>query len=91
MGMAKIVKTLLLERDMTLTDLAGKLGKTVQNMSAKLRRDNLSEKVAGYCQGVQRHICRRLYIERYEKGNKIVFRKQGIGRRLQRPNHISGP
>ena len=44
MGMAKIVKTLLLERDMTLTDLAGKLGKTVQNMSAKLRRDNLSEK-----------------------------------------------
>ena len=25
-------------------DLAGKLGKTVQNMSAKLRRDNLSEK-----------------------------------------------
>ena len=43
MGMAKIVKTLLLERDMTLTDLAGKLGKTVQNMSAKLRRDNLSD------------------------------------------------
>ncbi len=43
MGMAKVVKALLLERDMTLTDLAGKLGKTVQNMSAKLRRDNLSE------------------------------------------------
>ena len=64
MGMAKIVKTLLLERDMTLTDLAGKLGKTVQNMSAKLR---------------------------YEKGNKIVFLIFWIGRRLQRPNHISGP
>lgn len=44
MGMAKIVKTLLLERDMTLTELADRLGKTVQNMSAKLRRDNLSEK-----------------------------------------------
>ncbi len=43
MGMAKVVKALLLERDMTLTDLASKLGKTVQNMSAKLRRDNLSE------------------------------------------------
>ena len=43
MGMAKLVKTLLLERDMTMTDLANKLGKTVQNMSAKLRRDNLSE------------------------------------------------
>lgn len=43
MSMAKTVKILLLERDMTITDLAGKLGKTVQNMSAKLRRDNLSE------------------------------------------------
>ena len=43
MSMAKLVKTLLIERDMTMTDLADKLGKTVQNMSAKLRRDNLSE------------------------------------------------
>ena len=43
MSMAKLVKTLLLERDMTMTDLAGRLGKTVQNVSAKLRRDNLSE------------------------------------------------
>jgi len=44
MSMAKLVKALLLERDMTMTDLASILGKTVQNMSAKLRRDNLSEK-----------------------------------------------
>ena len=44
MAMTKLVKALLLERDMTLTDLAGRLGKTVQNISAKLRRDNLSEK-----------------------------------------------
>jgi len=44
MGMAKSIKVLLLERNMTLTDLANRLGKTVQNMSAKLRRDNLSEK-----------------------------------------------
>lgn len=43
MGMAKLVKILLVERDMTMTDLADRLGKTVQNMSAKLRRDNLSE------------------------------------------------
>lgn len=43
MSMAKLVKALLLERDMTMTDLADRLGKTVQNMSAKLRRDNLSE------------------------------------------------
>ena len=44
MGMAKSVKVLLLERGMTMTELAEKLGKTVQNISAKLRRDNLSEK-----------------------------------------------
>ena len=44
MSMAKLVKTLLIERDMSMTDLANNLGKTVQNMSAKLRRDNLSEK-----------------------------------------------
>jgi len=44
MSMAKLIKTLLIERDMTLTDLASRLGKTVQNMSSKLRRDNMSEK-----------------------------------------------
>lgn len=44
MAMAKIIKVLLLERDMTMTELAEKMGKTVQNVSAKLRRDNLSEK-----------------------------------------------
>lgn len=44
MAMAKKVRALLLERDMTMTDLAVKLNKTVQNISAKLRRDNLSDK-----------------------------------------------
>lgn len=44
MSMAKLVRTLLIERDMTMTDMAEKLGKSVQNVSAKLRRDNLSEK-----------------------------------------------
>lgn len=43
MALAKVVKALLLERDMTLTDLAVKMGKSPQNLSAKLRRDNLSE------------------------------------------------
>ncbi len=43
MGMAKLVKVLLLEHDMTMTELPGRLGKTVQNMSAKLHRDSLSE------------------------------------------------
>lgn len=43
MAMAKKVKALLLERDMTMTELAKKMDKSVQNISAKLRRDNLSE------------------------------------------------
>lgn len=43
MSMAKLVKFLLIERNMTLTDLAHKMSKSPQNMSAKLRRDNLSE------------------------------------------------
>lgn len=44
MSMAKLVKRLLLERDMNMTDLAKKLNMTPQNVSAKIRRDNLSEK-----------------------------------------------
>ena len=44
MGMSKKIKMLLIERDMTLTDLANILGKSVQNMSSKLKRDNLSDK-----------------------------------------------
>ena len=70
----------------------------VEVTRAKVRRERMGHiELAApvshiwYFKGVQRHICRWLYIERYEKGNKIVFRKQGIGRRLQRPNHISGP
>ena len=43
MAMAKKVKALLLERDMTMTELAKEMDKSVQNISAKLRRDNLSE------------------------------------------------
>ena len=43
MSMAKTVKILLLERDMKMIDLANHLGTTSQNISAKLRRDNLSE------------------------------------------------
>ena len=44
MGLAVKVKMLLAARDMTANDLAEKLGTTGQNVSAKLRRDNLSEK-----------------------------------------------
>jgi len=44
MGLAIKVKMLLAARDMTANDLAEKLGTTGQNVSAKLRRDNLSEK-----------------------------------------------
>lgn len=44
MGMARVVRILLVERDMSMTDLANRLGTTVQNISGKLRRDNFSEK-----------------------------------------------
>lgn len=46
MGMAVKVKMLLAAREMTIKDLALKIEPptTSQNMSAKLRRDNLSEK-----------------------------------------------
>ena len=44
MGLAVKVKMLLTARNMTANDLAEKLGTTGQNISAKLRRDNLSER-----------------------------------------------
>ncbi|MCI9625932.1 MAG: helix-turn-helix transcriptional regulator [Clostridia bacterium] len=44
MSMAKIIRTLLIERDMTMTEMAEKLGTSVQNISGKLHRDNFSEK-----------------------------------------------
>jgi DNA-binding Xre family transcriptional regulator len=44
MAMATKVKMLLAARSMTIKDLAQKVGTTSQNMTAKLRRDNLSEK-----------------------------------------------
>jgi len=44
MGLAKKVRILLVMRNMNITDLAKKLGKTSQNISNKLQRDNLSEK-----------------------------------------------
>ena len=43
MGLATKVKMLLAAREMSAKDLAEKLGTTSQNVTAKLRRDNLSE------------------------------------------------
>jgi len=43
MGMATKVKMLLVARDMNIKDLSKILGTTNQNVTAKLRRDNLSE------------------------------------------------
>jgi len=43
MGLATKVKILLVVRNMSIKDLAEKLGTTSQNVTAKLRRDNLSE------------------------------------------------
>jgi DNA-binding Xre family transcriptional regulator len=44
MSMAEKIKIVLIKRKMTLTGLAEKLGKSPQNISAKLGRDNFSEK-----------------------------------------------
>lgn len=40
----KLLKIKLVENDMTAKDLAAKLGTTQQNISAKMKRDNFSEK-----------------------------------------------
>lgn len=44
MSMAKKIKHLLLEMDMTITELAELLGTKPQNITNKLKRDNFSEK-----------------------------------------------
>ncbi|MDO5783562.1 MAG: helix-turn-helix transcriptional regulator [Eubacteriales bacterium] len=44
MSAAKKIKMLLVEREMTLTELAKRLNKTVSTMSGKMTRDNFSEK-----------------------------------------------
>lgn len=44
MGMAKKIRTILLERDMTIKELAEKIGTNGNNLSNKLSRDNFSEK-----------------------------------------------
>ena len=44
MGMALKIRTILLERNMTIKELAEKIGTTGNNLSNKLGRDNLSEK-----------------------------------------------
>lgn len=44
MGMALKIKTILLERDMTIKQLSENLGYKGNNLYNKLDRDNLSEK-----------------------------------------------
>lgn len=44
MSMSKKIKILLIERDMTMTDLAKKLETSKSNLSDKMKRDNFSEK-----------------------------------------------
>ena len=41
---AKKVKMLLVENEITITELAQKLGTTQPNISGKMKRDNFSEK-----------------------------------------------
>jgi len=44
MSAAKKIKILLVERDMTLTELSKLLNKSLSTMSDKMKRDNFSEK-----------------------------------------------
>ena len=44
MAAAKKIKMLLVEREMTLTDLSRLLNKSLSTMSGKMARDNFSEK-----------------------------------------------
>lgn len=44
MAAAKKIKMLLVEREMTLTDLSKLLNKSLSTMSGKMTRDNFSEK-----------------------------------------------
>ena len=44
MSVAKKIKILLIEREITLTELARRLNKSVPTMSDKMKRDNFSEK-----------------------------------------------
>ena len=44
MGMAIKIKTILLERDMTIKELSEKLGYKGSNLYGKLDRDNFTEK-----------------------------------------------
>lgn len=44
MSAAKKIKMLLVERDMTLTELSKQLDRSLSTMSDKMRRDNFSEK-----------------------------------------------
>jgi len=44
MSAAKKIKILLIEREMTLTELAKKLNTGQPNLSGKMKRDNFSEK-----------------------------------------------
>ena len=44
MAAAKKIKMLLVEREMTLTDLSKRLNKSLSTMSGKMARDNFSEK-----------------------------------------------
>ena len=44
MGMALKIRTILLERKMTIKELAEKTGTSGNSLSGKLRRDNFSEK-----------------------------------------------
>ena len=79
MSAAKKIKILLIERDMTLTELSKRLNKTVATMSDKLKRDNFSEKDLKQIADILNYDYEAIFTDR-ETGKKIY--RESIERSL---------
>jgi hypothetical protein len=67
---AKKIKMLLVEREMTLTDLSKLLNKSLSTMSGKMARDNFSEKDLKQIAGLLNYDYEAVFTDR-ETGKQI--------------------
>lgn len=70
MSAAKKIRFLLIEREMTLTELSKRLNKTVATMSDKLKRDNFSERDLKQIADILNYDYEAVFTDR-ETGKKI--------------------
>ena len=70
MSAAKKIKILLIERDMTLTELSKRINKTVAPLREKLKRDNFSEKDLKQIADILNYDYEAIFTDR-ETGKKI--------------------